>query len=88
MKIVNNTNNNSQLTVQLASSMLGTTIFANTSQTFNASELPPNSTSVSIWPAAMNDGIHGWYYTNIDNDQCVTFSVEIKDPVEEVGREI
>ncbi len=80
MEIVNNTNNDLQMTVQMASGYQMSTLEPNTSRSFSSSELPPNTTSVQLTPAAVY-GVIGsapsWYYLNVNDDQCVTFTVEV-----------
>jgi len=80
MEIVNGTNNGLQMTVQMSSGYQMSTLNAYSSRTFSSSELPPNNTSVQLTPLAVY-GIIGstpsWYYTNISDDQCVTFTVEV-----------
>ena len=77
MEIVNDTNNSLQMTVQMASNCQSSTPGANSSRSFSPSELPPNSTAVQLTPVAVY-GVMGsmpsWYYTNINDDQCLTFT--------------
>lgn len=80
MEIVNNTNNSLETTVQLATVYQLSTLEPYSSRTYSASELPPNTTSVQLTPAAVY-GVIGsapsWYYLNVNDDQCVTFTVEV-----------
>jgi hypothetical protein len=80
MEIINNTNNGLQMTVQMASGDQLSTLEPNSSRSFSSSDLPPNSTSVQLTPLAVY-GVIGstpsWYYTNINDDQCLTFTVEV-----------